>query len=110
MCFAENFDLRDDGSLIGTNVVSAMVKTFDLCIQTKQGTEHQFRGIQRNEWQPLFDFMVAKNLSVENMESVRQGPAQHVSSVPLEDMDVHGPGFATCLKTALTMNLIQTST
>jgi len=69
-------------------VVTASVKTFDLCIRTKQGQDHQFRGIQRNEWQLLFSFMTAKNLNVENAESVRQGPAQHVSSLTLEDMDL----------------------
>ena len=74
-------------------MVSASVKTFDLCVRTLQGTEHQFRGIQRNEWQLLFNFISSKNLTVENVDSVRQGPAQHVSSLPLEELenDPHRP-------------------
>ena len=83
--------LWDERDGVGTNVVTASVKTFDLCIRTHQGLEHQFRGIQRNEWQGLFKFISSKNLTVENVESVRQGPAQHVSSLPLDDMDLDMP-------------------
>lgn len=72
-------------------MVSASVRTFDLCIKTINGIDHQFRGIQRDEWQKLCDFMVAKSLRVEKIASVKQGPAQHVSSVPLDDMDLDIP-------------------
>lgn len=81
---------RSSESLLGTNVVSANVKTFDLCIRTKQGAEHQFRGIQRNEWQPLFNFFEGKELTVENDESVRQGPMPHKKNLSLNELELDG--------------------
>eukprot|EP00210_Caulerpa_lentillifera_P005835 g5579.t1 len=72
----------------GTHTVSASTKTFDLCVRTKQGVEHQFRGIEKSEWQPLFSFIQRKNLAVENVDSVRQGPVQQAAVMRFEDMDL----------------------
>ena len=36
--------------------------------------EFQFRGIQKAEWQTLFDFISAKGLRIENLEETERGP------------------------------------
>ena len=36
--------------------------------------EFQFRGIQKAEWQTLFDFISAKGLRIENLEEAERGP------------------------------------
>ena len=53
---------------------SASSKTFDLALTTKGGTEHQFRGIARGEWQNLFNFFQAKGLRIANLKQAQQGP------------------------------------
>lgn len=69
-------------------MVSASTKTFDLCIRTKSGLEHQFRGIERSEWQSLFSFIEGRRLAVENVESVRKGPVQQAAVMRFEDLDL----------------------
>lgn len=62
----------------GMGVVSGSAKTFDLQIRTRNTPEQQFRGIQRTEWQNLFDFITSKGLRIENLKSAQNGPNARV--------------------------------
>lgn len=64
--------------------MSGSAKTFDLQIRTKNTPEQQFRGIQRTEWQNLFDFITSKNLKIENLKSAQNGPNARVRSIFLK--------------------------
>ena len=76
----------------GTGVVTASAKTFDLVFRLKNQTEHQFRGIQRTEWQNLFDFISEKQLKIENFKTAQQGPGGPGSGLDIgDDID---PGMA----------------
>ena len=58
-------------------------KTFDLVIKMKGSADdmreqqYQFRSIPRSEWTNLFEWIQAKNLRVENLKEVQQGPSGH---------------------------------
>uniref|UniRef100_A0A7S0WQ82 FACT complex subunit SSRP1 n=1 Tax=Chlamydomonas leiostraca TaxID=1034604 RepID=A0A7S0WQ82_9CHLO len=69
------FDEVDSVELtrLGGGAVSS--KTFDLVVRTKNNAEHQFRGIQRSEWQVLLDFFLAKKLRVERLREAQAGPS-----------------------------------
>ncbi|KAL6756819.1 hypothetical protein V8C86DRAFT_1789455 [Haematococcus lacustris] len=58
---------------LGGGAVSS--KTFDLVVRTKTEVEHQFRGIQRGEWQGLLNFFLAKKLRVERLREAQAGPS-----------------------------------
>lgn len=55
-------------------------KTFDLLIKMRSSAEdikdqqYVFRSIPRSEWTNLFEWIQAKNLKVENLKEVQQGP------------------------------------
>ncbi|CAG9464626.1 unnamed protein product [Pedinophyceae sp. YPF-701] len=49
-------------------------KTFDLTVITKQDAEHQFRGIAREEWHNLLEFIQAKKLKIGNLREAQAGP------------------------------------
>lgn len=55
-------------------------KTFDLLIKMKGSSDdikdqqYLFRSIPRSEWTNLFEWIQAKNLKVENLKEVQQGP------------------------------------
>ena len=55
-------------------------KTFDLTLKMKGGMDdardpqYLFRSIPRAEWNNLFEWIKAKNLRVENLKEVQQGP------------------------------------
>jgi hypothetical protein len=36
--------------------------------------EYQFRNIQRSEWEPLFAFINARKIKIENLAEARHGP------------------------------------
>ncbi|GFR39904.1 hypothetical protein Agub_g409 [Astrephomene gubernaculifera] len=57
----------------GNGAVSSSVRTFDLVIRLKGGTEHMFRNIQRSEWSNLFEFIKTKRIPIENLASVERG-------------------------------------
>jgi structure-specific recognition protein 1 len=61
----------------GGAMVSAATRTFDLVVRMRGGVEHQFRGIQRTEWQGLFDWVQGRGISIENVDSARRGPGGH---------------------------------
>ncbi len=61
--------LRQGGGVLGSST-----RTFDLLVRLKNNTEHQFRSIQRSEWQNLLDFLQAKKLRIENLAAAKQGP------------------------------------
>ncbi|GAX76261.1 hypothetical protein CEUSTIGMA_g3705.t1 [Chlamydomonas eustigma] len=67
----------------GGGVVSS--RTFDLVIKMKTSPEHQFRSINRTEWQSLFDFFAAKKIRVENLNSAAQGPGGPGRAVAIDD-------------------------
>ncbi|KAF5832780.1 FACT complex subunit SSRP1-A [Dunaliella salina] len=75
---------------LGGNAVSS--KTFDLVVRTKNDVEHQFRSIQRNEWQVLLDFFQAKRLRVERLREAQAGPnvANARAAAALDDDDDAG--------------------
>jgi structure-specific recognition protein 1 len=55
-------------------------KTFDLLLKMKSSADdgkdqqYLFRSIPRSEWTNLFEWIQAKNLKVENLKEVQQGP------------------------------------
>jgi structure-specific recognition protein 1 len=58
----------------GAGLLSGAARTFDLAIRMRGGQEHQFRGIQRTEWQGLFDWIQGRGIHIENVDSARRGP------------------------------------
>mmetsp|Transcript_4974 Transcript_4974/g.10722 ORF Transcript_4974/g.10722 Transcript_4974/m.10722 type:complete len:694 (-) Transcript_4974:634-2715(-) len=68
----------------GGGVVSS--RTFDLVVRMKNSeAEHQFRNIQRTEWQNLFEFINAKKIRVENLASAQQGPGGPGKALDIDD-------------------------
>ena len=55
-----------------TGVTAA--KTFDLAVRMRNGQDHLFRGIPREEWENLFEFIRAKQLRIENFKEASKGP------------------------------------
>lgn len=76
----------------GAGVLASSVKTFDLVLHLKNGGEHQFRNIQRTEWQNLLEFIHAKRLRIENLSSAQQGPGGG-NAMPLDVGDEMDPGL-----------------
>ncbi|WIA31627.1 hypothetical protein OEZ86_002510 [Tetradesmus obliquus] len=59
----------------GGGVISSSVRTFDLLIkQRSNNMDYQFRNIQRSEWEPLFAFINARKIKIENLAEARHGP------------------------------------
>ena len=56
----------------GQGIVAS--RTFDLVIHMKSDSEHQFRNINRTEWQCLFDFINGRKIKIENLNQAAQGP------------------------------------
>lgn len=48
--------------------------------------EYQFRGIQKSEWNNLFNFIQAKRLRIENVAEAEMGPSGAVR--PALDIDL----------------------
>lgn len=67
----------------GGGVVSS--RTFDLVVRMKTEVEHQFRNINRTEWQTLFDFINSKKLRIENLSSAAQGPGGPGKALDVDD-------------------------
>ena len=44
------------------------------CSETVSLQEFTFRGIQKQEWTNLFNFIRAKHINIENLEEANQGP------------------------------------
>ncbi|GIL44113.1 hypothetical protein Vafri_1648 [Volvox africanus] len=65
--------------------MSSSVRTFDLVIRLKGGTEHMFRNIQRSEWGNLFEFINTKKIPIENLASAKRGPGGAHAGVDAED-------------------------
>ena len=59
--------------------------------------EYQFRGIQKSEWNNLFNFIQAKRLRIENVAEAEMGPSGAVRpalDIDLgEDIDTGMPQF-----------------
>lgn len=49
-------------------------KTFDLAIRDRNDQEYLFRGIQKQEWNNLFQFISVKGLPVANLQEAERGP------------------------------------
>jgi structure-specific recognition protein 1 len=49
-------------------------KTFDLEIRRLDNSEVQFRGLNRNEWENLLQFLLAKRIPIENLAAAQEGP------------------------------------
>ncbi|GLC39441.1 hypothetical protein PLESTB_001348900 [Pleodorina starrii] len=72
----------------GSGAVSSSVRTFDLVIRLKGGTEHMFRNIQRSEWGNLFEFINTKKIPIENLATAKRGPGgAHAGLDADDDMD-----------------------
>ena len=48
--------------------------------------EYQFRGIQKSEWNNLFNFIQAKRLRIENVAEAEMGPSG--AARPALDVDL----------------------
>lgn len=59
----------------GGGMLAASAKTFDLSIRMQADQEYQFRGIQKSEWNNLFNFIQAKRLRIENVAEAEMGPS-----------------------------------
>ena len=72
-------------------------KTFDITLKMKgamdgaRDQQYLFRSIPRAEWNNLFDWIKAKNLRVENLKEVQQGP---VARPGFDDMVGIDPALA----------------
>ena len=72
-------------------------KTFDITLKMKGGMDgardpqYLFRSIPRAEWNNLFEWIKAKNLRVENLKEVQQGP---VARPGFDDMVGIDPALA----------------
>lgn len=69
----------------GGGVLASSVKTFDLVIRLKNEQEHQFRNINRTEWQNLFEFIHAKRIRINNLSQAQSGPGGPGAGVDLGD-------------------------
>ena len=62
--------------------------------------EYQFRGIQKSEWNNLFNFIQAKRLRIENVAEAEMGPsgaARPALDVDLgEDIDTGNRAWLVC--------------
>lgn len=62
--------------------------------------EYQFRGIQKSEWNNLFNFIQAKRLRIENVAEAEMGPSGAVRpalDIDLgEDIDTGTPQLGSC--------------
>jgi len=58
----------------GAGPLAGAARTFDLVVRMRGGQEHQFRGIQRTEWQGLFDWTKQRGIHIENVDAARRGP------------------------------------
>lgn len=76
----------------GHDVVTVSNKTFDIYIRTTLGLEHQFRGIERDEWKNIFQYLKEKQIKIENMKSAEQGPLIS-GAVGIEDLEELDPGM-----------------
>lgn len=70
----------------GGGMLAASAKTFDLSIRMQADQEYQFRGIQKSEWNNLFNFIQAKRLRIENVAEAEMGPSGAVR--PALDIDL----------------------
>lgn len=79
----------------GAGMLGASVKTFDVMVRMSSGTEYVFHGIQKSEWQNLFNFITQKGLPLENFQEVKAGPHGGAGAPNIdlgEDIDA---GFAS---------------
>mmetsp|Transcript_19572 Transcript_19572/g.59204 ORF Transcript_19572/g.59204 Transcript_19572/m.59204 type:complete len:672 (+) Transcript_19572:109-2124(+) len=65
----------------------ASTKTFDLAIRDRNEQEFLFRGIQKQEWDNLFQFISVKGLPIANLAEAQQGPG---GAARLMDLDLDG--------------------
>lgn len=47
--------------------------------------EYLFRNIQRSEWEPLFNFINARKIKIENLAEARHGPRGPGTGIDLGD-------------------------
>lgn len=66
-------------------VLTSAVKTFDLVVRLKNNQEHQFRNINRTEWQNLFEFIHAKRIRIDNLNQAQHGPGNMPTTMDLGD-------------------------
>ena len=61
----------------GGGVLAASQKTFDLAVRARDGggsaIEHVFRGIAKQEWAGLFEFLKAKGIRIDNLRDAAAG-------------------------------------
>ncbi len=63
----------------GGGVLAASQKTFDLAVRVRDGggggppVEHVFRGIAKQEWAGLFEFLTAKGIRIDNLRDAAAG-------------------------------------
>ncbi len=61
----------------GGGVLAASQKTFDLAVRVRDGAggniEHTFRGIAKQEWAGLFEFLKAKGIRIDNLRDAAAG-------------------------------------
>lgn len=84
----------------GAGVLSSSVKTFDLVIRLKNEQEHQFRNLQRTEWQNLFEFIHLKQIPIENLAQAQQGPGGAGTAYMVGDDDRDDPGIRSAVAEA----------
>ena len=58
----------------------------EMYVDTDVLQEYQFRGIQKSEWNNLFNFIQAKRLRIENVAEAEMGPSG--AARPALDVDL----------------------
>ncbi|MEW5299939.1 MAG: hypothetical protein WDW36_002908 [Sanguina aurantia] len=66
-------------------VHSSSIRTFDLVVRTRSDQEHQFRNINRTEWQNLFEFISTRKLRIDNLAVAQGGPGAAGSALDVGD-------------------------
>lgn len=61
-------------------------KTFDVTVRTSTDT-FQFRGIVKEEWQNLLNFLQAKRIPIENLADAQAGPRGAAAALNMDDVD-----------------------
>ena len=71
--------------------------------------EYQFRGIQKAEWQTLFDFISAKGLRIENLEETERGPGGGGRAINLDLGDDIDQGVLHTLSPGAVVPMVEKS-
>jgi len=69
----------------GGSLSLSSAKTFDIRVVMKNDGEHQFRNIQRAEYQNLFNFIQAKGLRINNLTEQQEMQGQGLGDSDSED-------------------------